>query len=239
MSTQEPGGTQPEGGTPGYAQPQDPWAGGFDYGHGQASVPTDPHPPQFDPLVTYGQEFGTGHNDPWGGPTANQGAQGWPQQPGSVPPAGPVPQRSRAVPILIALLVVVVLGAAAGAIYWFTGRSNTGATGGTPSPGSVTTGSNGVPGTPKFNPHAVAEGGCLRNYGTDKNPEMRQVECGKNAFKVLKIARGENLPKNAEGKFDEFAAAQACSGVNGYKNYYAFNSDNNTQDLIFCMSVIK
>jgi hypothetical protein len=237
MSTQEPGGGQPEGGTPGLAQPQDPWADGVDYGHGQASVPTDPHGPQYDPYATFGQEYATPHSDPWGGQTVNQPAGGWPQQQGAVPAAPPPPpQRGKTVPVLIALLVVVVLGAAAGAIYWFSqGRNTAGGTGVTPSPGvstPVTTGPE------TFQAHTVTEGTCLVNDGLDTKPKMRKAECAKGAFKVLRIAKGADLPKNQQGKFDKYIAAQVCSGVNGYQNYYAFDAEDNTKDLIFCMTVL-
>lgn len=235
MSTQEPGGKQPEGGTPGLAQPQDPWADGVDYGHGQASMPTDPHGPQYDPYATYGQDFGP-PGDAWGGQTVNQQQPGWPPLPGTGPVAPAPPPRGKAVPVLVALLVVVVLGAAAGAVYWFTqDKNNAGpGPGGTTSPGATSPATSGA----AFDPHTVGEGTCLRNDGIDNQPKMRQAPCEKGAFKVLKVAKGENLPENKEGKFDKFAAAQVCSGVDGYLNYYAFDATDNTKDLIFCMSVV-
>ena len=49
MSTNEPPAGAAHEGAPEYGQPQDPWAGGFDYTPGQSSVPTDPIPHQYDP----------------------------------------------------------------------------------------------------------------------------------------------------------------------------------------------
>lgn len=234
MSTQEPGAPQPEGTAPGYAQPQDPWAGGFEYGHGQASMPTDPVPPQFDPYLTYGQQF-PGHTDPWSGQTVNQGGPGWPGQPGQeAANRGP----SRSVPVLIALLVIVLLGAAGGAIWWFVNQ-RPGTVTGTPTPSVAPSGttSPGSSAPPVFDPHTVVEGDCLFNFGEDTRPRMRVVDCStKNAFKVIKIFPGEPLPENTQDKFDQYTAAQVCDGVKGYKHYYAFDAEDDSQDLIFCMS---
>src|SRR6187549_3396009 len=75
MSTSQPPGGPPEGG---YAQPQDPWAGGYE--PGLASVPTDPIPQQYDPYSSVPP------GEIWSQATAIQGGPyGYvPQQP---PPA--------------------------------------------------------------------------------------------------------------------------------------------------------
>ena len=212
--TQQPPPGAPDGG---YAQPQDPWAGGYE--PGIASVPTDPIP----------QQYGQGYTAPgdWGAPTVAQGAGG---------PYGYGPQqqpRGRGGTVVLVILAVLVLGGAGGfgAYYYTNQRSNQAGNGSPTTPGTS------VSPTATWDAHAVVLGDCLFNYGTDVKPKLDFSPCSKSgSFKVIRIVSGPSIPENAAGAFDRSTAEAECADT-PWQSYYTYKDlVSDSRDLVFCMT---
>jgi hypothetical protein len=223
MSTYQPPGGQPPEGTPGYAQPQDPWQGGFE--PGMASVPTDPIPQRYDP---YGQ-YGPGQQgEVWVQPTM---AQGGPY--GYVPQQ---PQRSRAGLIVLVVLVVLLVGGGAGVAAWYltTKRNPVSSASHTPTPTSSAASATSAP----FDPHVVKVNDCIVNLGSNDSPDVRVTACStKGSFKVIKIATGANIPKGPGGTFDRDTTSVSVCADTGYQSWYGYQSpSDHTKDVFFCMT---
>jgi len=240
MSTyQPPGGQQPEG-TPGYAQPQDPWEGGFE--PGLASVPTDPIPQQYDPYGNAYTQPGSGQDGVWSQQTVAQGGySGY----------APQPQKSKAgMIVLVSLIVVLLAGGGGFGAWWLTTHppnSDPGTSPTTPGPGPATTPAATTPGTEPsvFDPLVVNVGDCLINDNPGdpnnpndpkhKNPKMRVLACGSaGTYEVLKIVEGGDIPQDGDGVLSVAEAQEACKG-SGYTNYYQSDNDGTDRDLVFCM----
>jgi hypothetical protein len=214
MSQQPPEGA--------YAQPQDPWEGGYE--PGLASVPTDPIPEQ--------RFEGYPAADLWSQQTVAQG--GYAAQPKS----------KRTGMIVLIVLIVLVLGGGGGyAAYYVTSKRN--ATAG-PTGGPTTPVQTADPTTPaaQFDPYAVKQDQCIRNNNgnvpdpntVDPNPQIEIVPCTtEESYRVIKIVKGEELLENADGKLDQNTTAPAACKDTGYKFWYAYDATDNTQDLFFCL----
>jgi hypothetical protein len=216
MSTQQP----PEGP---YVAPQDPWEGSFE--PGLASVPTDPIPEQR--FEAYGPGFGP---DAWAQP-----------HPGQVPQPSP----NRTGMILLIVFAILLLGGGGGYAAWYvTSKQNASAnptgqpTGGTTTTTTTTT-TDGV-----FDPYAVKANDCIRNNNgnvpspdaVDANPDIEIVPgTTGGSYKVLKIVKGDDLVRNAQGKLDRDTTAPAACGDTAYKYWYAYDADDDSQDLFFCL----
>jgi hypothetical protein len=213
MSQQPPDGA--------YAQPQDPWEGGYE--PGLASVPTDPIPEQrFD---------GYPPADLWSQQTVAQGGY-----------VAQQPRPNRTGMIVLIVLAVLVLGGGGGyAAYYVTSKRNptTEPTAG-PSSDPVTT----VTTPAQFDPYAVKQDDCIRNNNgqvpdpntVDPNPQIEIVPCETaDSYKVIKIVKGEELLENADGKLDQNTTAPAACKDTGYRFWYAYDATDNTQDLFFCL----
>jgi hypothetical protein len=209
----------PEGG---YAQPQDPWEGGYE--PGLASVPTDPIPEQ--------RFEGYPPADVWSQQTVAQGgyvAQSSPNRTGMI--------------VLIVLIVVILGGGGGYAAYYVTSKRNpaTDPTAGPTPSGQVTTTT-----TPaQFDPYAIKEQDCIRNRNAtvpnpdvvDSNPDIEIVPCTTiGSFRVVRIVQGEQLIENPEGKLDRKTTAPAACKDTGYEFWYAYDATDNTQDLFFCLT---
>ena len=218
MSQQPPEGA--------YAQPQDPWEGGFE--PGLASVPTDPIPEQrYQP---YPQ--GPGPSDLWSQQTVAQG--------GYVPQ--PAPNRTGMIVLIV--LIVLVLGGGGGYAAWYvTSKRNPSVdpTAGPTSSGTATTTTNAPP---QFDPYAVKVTDCIRNNNAsvpspdvvDPDPDIEIVPCTtKDSYKVIKIVVGEDLVENAQDKLDRDTTAPAACADTSYKYWYAYDATDDTQDLFFCL----
>jgi hypothetical protein len=215
MSQQPPEGA--------YAQPQDPWEGGYE--PGLASVPTDPIPEQ--------RFEGYPPADLWSQQTVAQG--------------GYVPQRSpnRTGMIVLIVIIVLVLGGGGGyAAYYVTSKRNatTDPTGGPSASGQATSTATTPPA--QFDPYAVKPDDCIRNNSgnvpdpntVDPNPQIEIVPCTtEESYKVVKIVKGEELLENPDGKLDQNTTAPAACKDTGYKFWYAYDATDNTQDLFFCL----
>ncbi|MGE5827295.1 MAG: hypothetical protein ACM30G_02895 [Micromonosporaceae bacterium] len=226
MSTHPQSGG-PEG-SPGYAQPQDPWAGGFE--PGQASVPTDPIPHQYDPYSSYQQ------GDPWAQQTMPHGGY----------PGYPPPRRSRALPIAITAVIVLLLGTGAGYAAWYVATNNQPSSAPTTpavqatSPGGQATSPGGLSTSPavKFDAHKVVAGDCLINKGSGDNPDMQVVACNTaKSYKVIKVQQGTGIPEGPDGKFDRDTTSVAVCKDTDYESWYAYDDeDNDANDVFFCMT---
>jgi hypothetical protein len=220
MSThQPPGGQQPEG-TPGYAQPQDPWAGGPE--HSLASMPTEHIA---DPYA---------HGEVWSQATVAHGDSV--EQP-----------RKRKPGMTVAIvLAALVLGGGFGFLAWyFTMRGTAtpvGATTSTPTgaanatAASTSTATSAEPAA--FDPHAVKVGDCLLNKGTDDEPDMELTPCGTaKSFTVIKVSAGADIPEGPRGKFNkEITSVAECRGT-GFQSWYGYqHPTDDAQDLFFCMT---
>jgi hypothetical protein len=238
MSTNEPPAGAAPNGAPEYGQPQDPWAGGFDYTPGQSSVPTDPIPHQFDPYQSYEGPY-AGGPDPWGH-VATQG------QPWMAPP-----KPSRAVPVLVLVIVLLVLGGGGGAAAWYFLTHQDGTVTTTGPTAGVTTPANGgpttspaetTPSTAPFNPDLVKMDDCLINHGSKKQPDMEIVACkpvaGQDVYQVIKILRGDQIGQDEDNKLTEGEAQAACAGTK-FESYYRNDFEDNSRDVVFCMTFVR
>jgi hypothetical protein len=222
MSTQQP----PDGG---YAQPQDPWEGGFE--PGLASVPTDPIPEQRYDAYTPG----AGPSDMiWSQQTVAQG--------GYVPR----PESNRTGMIVLIVLIVLVLGGGGGyAAYYFTSKRNPSANPTTDPSSSqgATTDPTSAPATSDFDPYAVKVDDCLRNNNpvptypaVDTRPDLQIVPCDTDgALRVTKVVTGGELVKNAQGDVDGEASAKAACP--SFKFWYVKEGTDDAQDLVLCIVV--
>jgi hypothetical protein len=226
MSThQPPGGQQPEG-TPTYAQPQDPWAGGPE--HSLASMPTED---MADPYA---------HGGVWSQATVAHG--------------DPVEQsRKRKTGMTVAIVVAaLVLGGSIGYMAWFFTMRGTA----TPSAGAAATPTTTAAATPAatpanatatasasaasaaFDPHTVNVGDCLLNKGTDDDPDMVVTPCTTaKSFRVIKISTGAGIPEGPGGKFNkEVTSVAECRGT-GYQSWYGYrHPTDDALDVFFCMT---
>lgn len=198
-SHQSPGHGEPEG-APGYAPPQDPWAGGWE--PTLASAPTDPIPQQ------YGLQQTAGAGQPWSGQVAPSGYL-----------VQPPPRRTG----LIALYVAIILAVAGGggfAAWYFTGQFG-----------------KKEPAAQEFDPLQVKVGDCLVNNGTQERPKMAIVACDTpNSVKVIKVVNGPNIPRNAEGKFDDLTTSVAMCGDTDYDFWYGWQDrTDRSRDRFFCL----
>jgi hypothetical protein len=226
MSTHPQSGG-PEG-SPGYAQPQDPWAGGFE--PGQASVPTDPIPNQYDPYAGYPQ------GDPWAQQTVPHGGY----------PGYLAPRRSRALPIAITVVIVLLLGSGAGYAAWYVATNNRpSASPTTPgvqvtTPGGPSTSPSGEGTSPavRFDPHTIVKGECLFNFGTADDPKMQVVPCATaKSYTVIRVQQGVDIPEGPDGKFDRDTTSVAVCKDTNYESWYAYDDENNdANDVFFCMT---
>jgi len=220
MSTQQP----PNGPSGPYAQPQDPWEGGYE--PGLASVPTDPIPEQrFEPYA-----HGPGYSpDVWSQQTVAHGGY------------TPKPSSNRTGVILLIVLVVLVLGGGGGYAAWYVTTKQNAAANPT---GPATPSANVTTTKAAFDPYEVGINDCLinRNGGVstpdtvDANPDIELVPCTTNgSYKVIKVVMGEDLKENPQHQLDRDTTAPAACGDTPYKYWYAYDSDDDTRDLFFCL----
>lgn len=188
-------------------------------------------------------------SDPWGA----AGAWGDPvPAPSGYPPASPPggarpdqrhlgrgPRQNGALVVLVAMLVLLVAGGTATALYLISGESAPVA-GRTASPTEATTTADPAPtepsGTTPDNTGLAAGltqvGDCLVNDGDNDVPQMRIVACGsdteKERFRVL--ARFEQAVAN------DAEAQQVCAEVEDYQYHYFFISEQEEQSFVLCLA---
>jgi hypothetical protein len=210
MSTPQPPSGAPDG-EPGFAPPQDPWSG---VDPAISSLPTDPIP----------QAYNTGPTvaaNPWIMPTPPE--TGPPQ-----PPRAPEPRSGGRTGFVVTLVVIVLLlgGGGAYATYRYLSKPVT-SSGNTTSPTT--------PATSQF-PYTVNVGDCVANVGTKEKPAIAPASCSQpGTFKVVKIARGRNIPVGPSDKFDaDTTSVQVCAGID-YQSWYGLQQPNADDNLFFCL----
>ncbi len=171
-------------------------------------------------------------SDPWG---ENRSDPGWEvpppiphQQYSAYPPPAPEPpprkpQRGVAVAVLIAVLSVLVGGGLATTVWFLLGRDDQ-----APAPdAAASTGVNGVRPQTSSDPRFAGQGQCVRNGGTNTEPELTIVTCAANTYEVLKRFDG-----GATGEKDAIAK---CSKVPGYTKWYYYNTEYDDVDFVLCL----
>ncbi|MFJ8581520.1 flagellar basal body protein FliL [Micromonospora sp. NPDC093277] len=165
------------------------------------------------------------------GPAAYQGYpadDGYGQQ----PYAEPAPPKRGKGP-LVALLAVLVLLGGAGA-YWFLGREDPASgTGDLTSPVVDPSGQGTDPATTapapasSTDPRFVKTGQCVRNEGAADQPKLAISECGAKTYQVVRRIDGPT-----DGEKD---AQTKCAKVEGYTDWYFYDSELDTLDFVLCL----
>ena len=226
----QPGGYPPVPGQPGgYSAPSSPDAG--------FTVPVSPG--------SYGDRYPAG------------GAGGYPAarayEPGRAPaappgtewaPVGPVGGRgggSKGLIIALVALAVLVFGGGATAIYMLgqdepgekvTGQGQTA----TPAPSATRTPPSEKPVTSSPAPQSstdarfVKAGQCVKNEGSRDEPRLAITSCSSKTWKVLKRYDGATT-----GEKD---AREKCSKVEGYTDWYFFDSPLDVLDYVLCLKSV-
>ncbi|GLY08522.1 hypothetical protein [Actinoplanes sp. NBRC 101535] len=136
----------------------------------------------------------------------------------------PPPRRGFAMGALVAVLSVLAGGGIATTVWFLLGRDDE-----TPAPLAVpTTAAAGGPRPQTSEDARFAEKGqCVRNEGTNNEPELRIVVCAANTYEVLKRIDGSaNGEKDAMGK---------CAKVTGYTKWYYYDTEYDDVDFVLCL----
>jgi hypothetical protein len=211
----------------GYGHGYDQQSPGYDqaYGYGESTYQQQPQGYGAGPVPDPGYDAGYGQH-----PTQNVSSPVW-NAPAPVPP----PRRRGLSGGLIALLVVlgllVVGGVGAGLMYLnrddpgqVDNRADPGATvpadpGGGDDPSATPEPTGGAEPDARF----VTKGQCVVNKGSNKQPVLRIVPCGKRTYEVLQRFDGTDDWKTT------------CPKVKGYQHYYFYNSEVDSLDYVLCM----
>jgi hypothetical protein len=220
-----------------YGQPADPWSGHDPWGGTPASAPPGgPGSPS-----AYGGYGGYGEpGQPGYGPAPGYQAGPPPGAPGWEPFAPPPRKRGNA-PIIAALVTLAVLAGAGGATAFFLlGRHHETTT---TQPDSTPTGANPVvPPPASAQPQAttpapesstdarfVKAGQCVKNEGDAEKPKLAITTCEPKTYEVLKRIEGTtNGADDAKAK---------CANVQGYTDWYFFNSELDGLDFVLCLKL--
>lgn len=241
----------PPGGPPGrgrdpheepYTEPSDPWG---DWGRDTSEGA--PEQPGYDQGYHGGyqqQSYGAGGYDVTGTGYAQRPAEaapgGW--NPAPAQPAQPLPppkKSSGGMIVLVAVLVVLVLAGGGGAAYFLLnqGDDKGNEASGDPTPGpaesaSPTPAASATP-TPSStaavsDARDVKKGECVQNVGSEAKPVMKVADCDeKKVYEVL-----DRFDEPASGEDD---AKKKCADVEGYTNWYFFNSQLDSLDFVLCL----
>ncbi|MGN9764134.1 LppU/SCO3897 family protein [Micromonospora sp. SD12] len=202
-------------------------------------------------MANYGAP-GHGDPDPWHGrrPDESYGppAGGWgggeaPYAGSPAPPPPPQRRRGRAGPVVAVLATVVLLVVVGGAAVLYLLGQDDDTPVATPSepapaaktdPPTATTGAaTAAPVTPpapesSADPRFVKAGQCVRNDGpAGGKPKLLISDCAPQTYEVLRRIDGAT-----SGEKD---AAAKCAKVDGYTNWYFFDSELDTLDFVLCL----
>ncbi|WP_255657829.1 hypothetical protein [Actinoplanes sp. L3-i22] len=185
-----------------------PWSGGR---------PEEPYAEPSDP-------WGDHRSDPaWDVPQIPHQQYAGYQPPAPVPSPPPKPQRGFAVAALIAVLSVLVGGGLATTVWFLVGRDDQPAT---PSAATSTAANVARPQT-SADARFATNGQCVRNEGTNTEPQLSIVACAANTYEVLKRFDGKTT-----GEKD---AVVKCAKVPGYTKWYYYDTEYDDVDFVLCL----
>ncbi len=171
-------------------------------------------------------------SDPWGGqdPSWIPHQQQYAASPH--PPPAPLrenrqrPRRGFAMGATVAVLSVLIGGGLATAA-WFT-LGGGGEEPEKPATIAATAPAVSVPRAPSSeDARFAAKGQCVRNEGTNTEPELRIVECTANTYEILKRIDGRTTgEKDAVGK---------CAKVANYTKWYYYDTEYDDVDFVLCL----
>ncbi|NLU78092.1 hypothetical protein HCA58_06765 [Micromonospora sp. HNM0581] len=227
MANYGPPGPQP------WHQPQpDQW-----YGHGRSSGA----PPSHDPgrIHESGRPYGDGFP---GGASAQES---WTRSAWHDPETGyagtpvPPPQRGRG-RLLVVLTATVVLALGGATAFYLVGRGGglVGRDGGTSTPVAAPTEAAAEPDArdeeigpddpAAADPRFVQAGECVRNdAAAGGEPRLLLSECAPSSYEVLRRFDGKT-----SGERD---AEEKCAAVDGYTNWYFYDSELDSLDFVLCL----
>jgi hypothetical protein len=126
------------------------------------------------------------------------------------------------VAVLAAVLVLVLCGGGVAALYLIgagTGRSNAGGSSSSPpSAGPSASGSA----TSRYDPTGIKVDQCVKNEGTDLDPRLTVVPCGRGTLKVIK-------------RFDGTVDDKLCNDVKGATHHYFYDTTPDSADFVLCL----
>ncbi|MFU8851323.1 flagellar basal body protein FliL [Micromonospora sp. SL1-18] len=209
----------------------------YDHGYdpGYATQPGgwgEPPAQRYEPAVSWdgGQPAGPA---PYPGYAADPGYGGQP------PYAEPTPPKRGKGPLVAALAVLVLLGLGGAGAFWLLGRDEPAPASGTAASASATTDPSGQASEPadpvttapapasSTDPRFVKAGQCVRNEGPADQPKLVISGCGAKSYQVLRRIDGATSgKKDAEAK---------CAKVDGYTDWYFFDSELDTLDFVLCL----
>ncbi|AEV89202.1 hypothetical protein ACWT_8195 [Actinoplanes sp. SE50] len=191
-----------------------PWSGGR------------PEEPYAEPSDPWGESSRAVNDPAWGSPQIpHQQFSGSPAASAPGPAAGRSgpSRRGFAVGALIAVLSVLVGGGLATTVWYVLGRKDRAGTAASTPPAGVT--------VPRVQPSADARfanrGQCIRNEGTNAEPQLRIVACAANTYEVLKRVDGRTT-----GEKDAIAK---CAKVPGYTKWYYYDTEYDDVDFVLCL----
>lgn len=218
-----------------YGQPSDPW--------GQQPDPWGGNPASTPPDAAASPGGDGGYYDP--GYDANQRHEpGYPPGPVQAPwapPTGPPPRKRVSGPILAVLVTLAVLVCGGGAAaFYLVGRDDTppvsqptgtpdsrqsrGQLPVSPAPGATTP-------QPDSSTDArfVKAGQCVKNEGDGAKPRLAITVCAPKTYEVLQRFEGTTNGEND--------AKAKCAKVEGYTDWYFFNSELDGLDFVLCLKL--
>ncbi|MFJ6199520.1 flagellar basal body protein FliL [Micromonospora sp. NPDC092111] len=211
-----------------YGTPAEP------YGRGEpgqspqpAVVPGQPVPPPAGQPAY--QPYGQYPTEPYG--------PGYPTAGPDAYPGNPTPKRGRGTLVAVLAVLAVLLVGGAGTLWYLLGRDDDPAStagpalptappepsAATPEPASTTP----APAS-SADPRFVKAGQCVRNEGpAGGKPKLLITECAPKTYEVLRRFDGATSgERDAEAK---------CGKVEGYTNWYFFDSELDTLDFVLCL----
>ncbi|GHJ11068.1 hypothetical protein TPA0907_54350 [Micromonospora humidisoli] len=195
-------------------------------------------------MANYGPPGGS--PDPWGGRRSYDPSYRQPEPYGSVDPYAvsgpaaypdaPTPGRGRGP--LVAVLVVLAVLVVGGGVLWYLLGDDDGPTSTTEAvlpttpvePDGATSGPAATTPAPasSADPRFVKAGQCVRNEGpAGGKPKLLIAPCAPKTYEVLRRFDGATSgERDAEAK---------CGVVEGYTNWYFFDSELDTLDFVLCL----
>jgi hypothetical protein len=191
-----------------YAEPADPWG---EHAVSEPSWSTSPTPIPHQPASS------SFYPEPPSDPPVSGGSPGWRA------PAGPPKRNTPIVALVVVLGLLIVAGL--GTTGWLFKMQHDKAAKPTPSASVVATGSNSTQGSDSA--RFTVAGQCVVNQGTSAHPDMRKSVCTTGTYDVLKVIKGPTT-----GEAD---AQKKCATVQGYTNWFFYNSDLDELDVVLCL----